>query len=130
MADVLARLWEKTEPIPECGCWVWMGKLDPYGYGTISVGKSRPSTHRVGYKLIKGPIPLGLELDHKCRVRSCWNPDHLEPVTHRENLARARKTCGDNLKQWRADERRIAALFARLREQGFDYRTPYERAFP
>ncbi len=38
--------------------------------------------------MFKGPIPEGLELDHLCRVRHCVNPDHLEAVTHRENIRR------------------------------------------
>jgi len=29
-----------------------------------------------------------LEIDHLCRVRCCVNPDHLEAVTHRENILR------------------------------------------
>lgn len=33
-----------------------------------------------------GPITDGLELDHLCNVPSCVNPDHLEPVTHAENM--------------------------------------------
>jgi hypothetical protein len=44
--------------------------------------------HRVSYELVKGPIPEGLHLDHLCRTPLCVNPDHLEPVTHRENLLR------------------------------------------
>lgn len=44
--------------------------------------------HRVAYEEIMGPVPEGLELDHLCRTRSCVNPSHLEPVTHRENMNR------------------------------------------
>jgi hypothetical protein len=31
----------------------------------------------------------GLELDHTCVEPSCRNPDHLDPVTHSENVQRA-----------------------------------------
>jgi hypothetical protein len=48
-------------------------------------------THRLGWKLLRGPIPEGRELHHRCGVYACWNPDHLEPVTHAENLALNRK---------------------------------------
>lgn len=45
--------------------------------------------HRNSYESFKGPIPNGLHIDHKCRVRSCVNPDHLEAVTVQENNRRA-----------------------------------------
>jgi hypothetical protein len=40
------------------------------------------------YELVVGPIPDGLEIDHLCRVPSCCNPEHLEAVTHAENMRR------------------------------------------
>jgi hypothetical protein len=30
-----------------------------------------------------------MEVDHLCRVRHCVNPEHLEWVTHSENIRRA-----------------------------------------
>ncbi|MFJ2662519.1 HNH endonuclease signature motif containing protein [Arthrobacter koreensis] len=56
--------------------------------------------HRVAYELFSGPIPNGLVLDHLCRNRGCFNPNHLEPVTRAVNnlrgvgfmAAHARKT--------------------------------------
>lgn len=65
-------------------CWEWTGTLDKDGYGMHSRGLA----HRVAWMLLRGEIPEGLELDHLCRNRSCVNPDHLEPVTHQENLNR------------------------------------------
>jgi hypothetical protein len=67
-------------------CWLWTGVIyKRTGYG--SVGR-RGSAHRLAYILVVGPIPNGMHLDHLCRVRHCVNPDHLEPVTPRENLLR------------------------------------------
>jgi len=50
-------------------------------------GKNKVA-HRISYELLKGDIPEGLDLDHLCRNRGCVNPDHLEPVTRKENLLR------------------------------------------
>lgn len=68
------------------GCWLWTGPLDAQSYGRHGA----PLAHRVVYELLVGPIPKGLTLDHLCRVRSCVNPDHLEPVTHAENVRRGK----------------------------------------
>lgn len=71
-------------------CWVWKGKrVSRNGYGRVRCcdGKER-AAHRVIYELIKGLIPTGLILDHRCRNRACVNPNHMEPVTHRENTLR------------------------------------------
>lgn len=54
----------------------------------MKVGQRMASAHRVSYELYVGPIPSGLDLDHLCRVRSCVNPRHLEPVDRRTNVIR------------------------------------------
>jgi len=73
---------------PNSGCWLWTGTLGEKGYGQIDIEDKTRRAHRVTYELFKGPILPGLEPDHKCRTRACVNPDHLEPVTHRENVMR------------------------------------------
>lgn len=40
------------------------------------------------FEYYHGVINSGLEIDHKCKVRNCCNPDHLEQVTHKENCIR------------------------------------------
>lgn len=86
--QVMAYIESQTMPIPECGCMVWMATLNCKGYGRIQVNKRNRPAHRVAYEIKNGPVPDDLHLDHLCRVRSCCNPDHLEPVTCRENVLR------------------------------------------
>ena len=76
------KFWSQVEKTD--GCWLWTGTLGRGGYGRWK----RIYVHRTSYEMLVGPIPEGLSLDHLCRVRNCVNPDHLEPVTHRENVLR------------------------------------------
>lgn len=69
------------------GCLLWTGPQHHNGYGALKMGREQRA-HRVAYILAKGPIPVGLQIDHLCRTRLCCNPDHLECVTREENIAR------------------------------------------
>lgn len=99
----LPRLLSKVSPEPNSGCWLWMGRTDSGGYGVVEFydpeaakrGKKSISkcAHGAMYRAIVGPVPEGLDLDHICRVRSCVNPAHLEPVMRRENIRRG--ICGE-----------------------------------
>lgn len=84
-----SRFWasvEKTET-----CWNWTGRRggSEGRYGSMSINYRATYVHRFSYELHIGPIPEGLTIDHLCRNTLCVNPDHLEPVTLRENLRRA-----------------------------------------
>lgn len=72
-------------------CWVWTGAKQSAGYGALRVDGRVVLAHRHAYEQAVGPIPAGLQLDHLCRVTDCVNPEHLEPVTNRENVLRGRK---------------------------------------
>ena len=93
VGSVAERLEQLYMPDPNSGCWLWIGSLKMNGYGSIGIKiGNRWKTklaHRISYETFIGPIPNGLPLDHKCRVRSCINPAHLEPVTPSENLRRS-----------------------------------------
>lgn len=89
----LERLIDRTvlgPTHPKLGtCWLFTGSTTPYG----RIAKAQDSyTHRLGWKLLRGAIPDGMELHHRCGVYACWNPDHLQVVTHAENLAFKRKS--------------------------------------
>jgi hypothetical protein len=81
-----------TWTVEDCGyetpCWIWGLALNPNGYGHIEREGRHHGAHRWVYEQIVGPIPAGMTIDHLCRNKPCVNPDHLEPVTHAENLRR------------------------------------------
>lgn len=90
--DMIDRLLTLSVHDPLTGCWEWLGVRDRDGYGQLSVyvpgvGTRRRFAHRTSYETFIGPIPPGLELDHICSVRACIHPNHIQPVTHAENLA-------------------------------------------
>jgi hypothetical protein len=82
------RFWEKVDKTETC--WLWLGAIDKKsGYGVFNVqGGRTKKVHRLAYELMIGAPPQGMSLDHLCRVRHCVNPEHLEPVTQRENVMR------------------------------------------
>lgn len=82
------RFWSKVGAPDQNGCWIWRGKLKNNGYAQIVANGRQFVAHVFSYRLMRGLIPKGKELDHTCRNRSCVNPAHLEPVTHRENVLR------------------------------------------
>jgi hypothetical protein len=68
-------------------CWLWTGRLNDDGYGHFDVNTNKAkSSHRVAYELWVAPIPDGLYVRHKCDVRNCVNPDHLEVGTQQDNV--------------------------------------------
>lgn len=89
------KFWSKVEPEPNSGCWLWSGWAQTRygGFGRHGLA------HRVAYETLTGKVPVGLELDHLCRVTMCVNPYHLEPVTHKENLLRGKTVAAKHAQQ-------------------------------
>lgn len=74
-------------------CLLWAGPKYGSGHGQMYIGwkdgkNITRGAHVVLYELEHGDVPVGLELDHLCETPPCINPDHLEPVPHRENTRR------------------------------------------
>lgn len=91
----------KENNLQSIGFGLRLKKLRPVGYGRLGkemgtdifyspyTGKEcNISAHTFAYRIVVGHVPNGLELDHLCRVRHCVNPNHLEPVTRKENVLR------------------------------------------
>jgi hypothetical protein len=73
---------------PVTGCWLWQLSISRNDYGQLSVDGVTYEAHRYYYLQKYGEIPADKVLDHKCRVKHCVNPDHLEPVPNRVNVRR------------------------------------------
>lgn len=72
-------------------CLEWGGPRDKNGYGKSNRrinGKRINYAHRYFYTLEHGDIPDGMTIDHLCKNTSCCNVEHLEAVSHRDNLLR------------------------------------------
>lgn len=78
---------------PDLGpCHLWTAGTDSRGYGAFSAeGRKTVKAYAWAWEQEHGPVPVGLELDHLCRVRLCVRTSHLEPVTHGENIRRGHK---------------------------------------
>ena len=67
------------------GCWEWKTIKD--GYPRATFGTKYVAVHRLSLEAKHG-APLGEQAaHHMCANTKCVNPDHLQPVTHRENVA-------------------------------------------
>lgn len=75
--------------IAENGCWNWTAALSHNGYGRVWTGVRNRAAHRYIYELLVALVDGRLQLDHLCQNRKCVNPEHLEPVTSKENLRRS-----------------------------------------
>jgi len=80
---VQQRFWDKVNKTDSC--WEWTAGTNPAGYGRFRFNERVMMSHRVSYELIIGPIPDGLLLDHMCHNKVCVNPEHLRPVTSKQN---------------------------------------------
>lgn len=75
-------------------CWIWQGGLHDEGYGRFYLGmdpkvdglKIWSYPHRISFEHFIGIPKPGYVIDHKCNVKTCCNPVHLQAVTNQENL--------------------------------------------
>jgi hypothetical protein len=78
-------------------CWKWKASLNARGYGRFryggadSVGGKVWYAHVFSYLVCVSSDTEGLVIDHLCENTSCVNPDHLQAVSHQENIRRIHK---------------------------------------
>lgn len=77
---------ERSMPVTESGCWLWLASLTSVGYGDFRLKSRHYTAHRASYLAFKGEIPQGMHILHSCDTKQCCNPDHLRAGSNRENI--------------------------------------------
>ena len=80
-------LINEVEQEDNWGCWQWLG-AHSNGRPTVHYKGRTRYAYSAAYEERFGPVPVGMELDHTCYNKWCWNPNHVQPVTHAQNLQR------------------------------------------
>lgn len=97
--EVAPGAWVRPQPrgprklvrheVRDCGfetpCWVWLLAVDVHGYPKMSRGGVRLKAHRVAFADEFGPVPEGHDVHHRCEVKRCVNPEHLQALSKFEH---------------------------------------------
>lgn len=101
MQPIEDRFWQKVDIKKKHECWNWKSSVRGNGYGAffthlIPEGRKCHGAHRFSWTLVKGEIPEGLWVLHKCDNRLCVNPDHLflgDRVANMKDAAQKKRVC-------------------------------------
>jgi HNH endonuclease len=80
-----AAFWSRITGGHKSKCWPWRGTTNGNGYGRWR----HQSAHRIAYEWLRGPIPYGMMIRHRCDNPPCCNPWHLDIGTAADNAADA-----------------------------------------
>jgi transposase len=85
--QLVAHLLSQVKILPDepDSCWLWVGALNHNGYGYFNYRKRQWLVHRTLYYILNQKDPNDLLICHTCDVRSCCNPRHWFPGTHKDN---------------------------------------------
>jgi hypothetical protein len=98
-APLIARMRARAKEA-KSGCWEWTGTSNQLGYGLVTYkadhGWTTTTAHRKYWELVKGKIPEGMQVNHRCDNRICINPDHMFLGTQLDNMRDMIKKRRDN----------------------------------
>jgi Zinc-binding loop region of homing endonuclease len=84
------RFWDKVQPEPNTGCWLWTGSANQNGRPQFWGDGTNHRPYKIATELERGPCPDGKECSHLCDQKLCVNPDHVIYETKQENNFRRR----------------------------------------
>jgi len=122
VGDDKARLMANIA-VDSNGCWLWQKYRHRLGYGVMNLNGRLEQAHRAAWLILVAQIPTGMQLNHRCHVRHCVNPDHLYLGTQVDNMrdmeasGRAKRAVGSKngvakLTEDQAREIRVRAIAA------------------
>lgn len=105
------RFWAKVEKTDECWLWTagtWRSRGGDV-YGQFWDGSAKIVASRFSYQLVNGPVPQGMQVDHRCHNTLCVRPAHLRLASNKSNHENPSKVRSDNTSgitgvNWRADK--------------------------
>lgn len=95
--DAVAQRARTNIDVDANGCWISRYSVASHGYAQIGwsvrghpQGKKNRMVlaHRASWTAVNGQVPMGMTIDHLCKVRRCVNPDHLRLLPNYENSRR------------------------------------------
>ena len=68
---LLDRFWSSVQKTERC--WLWIRTKNSDGYGQFWNGRHLVAAHRFAWEILRGPIPEGMNVLHKCDTPPCVN---------------------------------------------------------
>lgn len=116
------NFWNNAQPVPFCGCLIWMGHITEKLYGTINIKGKTWRAHRLAWTITYGKIPDGLCVLHHCDTPSCIEPRHLFLGNNADNALdsakKGRRLKGEKSPQAKLSEFQVRQILTRYAAGG------------